>query len=75
MPAKLPGEIAFERHETRHASFIRVADCGCTVDVGEPYVYEVWKSVGDEDLSQLLTCEPCKVDYGGSGGWLRGYSR
>jgi hypothetical protein len=65
------GDVEFARGETRRTSVKRWCDCGCVIDGGEPYVYEVWKVAGDEEIHDLETCEPCAVDYSGSGGWYR----
>jgi hypothetical protein len=65
------GDVEFVREETRRTSVKRWCDCGCVIDSGEPYVYEVWKVCGDESVVDLETCEPCAVNYSGSGGWYR----
>lgn len=63
---------AFERNERRHTRHKRWCDCGCVIDGGEPYEYEVWKyNDGGPGVEQRVTCEPCAVDYSGSGGWWR----
>ncbi len=60
---------AFQRHERRRTRRKRDCDCGCVIDGGEPYEYVVFKMNGDTSITQIRTCEPCHVNYAGSGGW------
>ncbi len=65
--------LAFDRAEIRRTAVKRWCDCGCVIDAGEPYEYSVWKVNGESEVVDLVTCEPCAVNYSGSGGWLRSY--
>lgn len=61
--------VAFARSELRHSRLKRRVDCGCMIDGGEPYRYQVWRdnAAARGVIEQRTDCEPCsRVD---SPGW------
>ena len=57
--------FAFRREERRRTLLKRLCDCGCWIDGGEPYRYQVWRLnvMPAGVIEQRTDCEFCaRVD-------------